>query len=187
MEYRSNNGDSDYIISANIRDDCGVNIVRAYVWELKAPQCYIFEKDNENRLRPSKDLISAENQLLHYVHECKGNAQFREEFRVTHPDNVYFGGIIIGSNSKQVNGDYNQEKKNMLYEKAARIRAEYFYKKIGIRLVTWDTVLDLFKNPIEAQQITNPDHGFKISLSDPVLAAFSVEDIDWQELDEQQN
>lgn len=49
-ERRGNVGDSDYIISGKVIDQTGVESVKAYVWELKAPQCYLFEKDNENRL-----------------------------------------------------------------------------------------------------------------------------------------
>lgn len=143
-EYRGNSGDLDYIISANVKDESGIDCPKAYIWELKAPQCFIFEKDTENRLRPSKELIQAENQLLHYYYEHQGSDQFRDEFKVTHPDNVCFGGIIIGCNATMVNGDYPIDKKTKLYEKAVKIRKKFFYETLGIRLITWDTVLDQF-------------------------------------------
>ena len=78
-ERRGTSGDSDYIISCQVRDAIRVESVKAYIWELKAAQCYIFEKDTENRLRPSKDLVQAENQLLNYYHENRGNEQFRTD------------------------------------------------------------------------------------------------------------
>jgi hypothetical protein len=144
QEYRGNSGDSDYVISAKIRDESGVECVKVYIWELKAPQCYIFEKDNENRLRPTGDLLSAENQLLHYYHEQRGSEQFRQQFNVTHPDYVCFGGIIIGSSNRLVRGDYDEDKKAKLYERAISIRRHYFYNAWGIRLITWDSILSLF-------------------------------------------
>ena len=67
-ERRATVGNSDYIISGKIVDETGNECVKAYIWELKAPQCHIFEKDTENRLRPTIDLIQAENQLLNYYH-----------------------------------------------------------------------------------------------------------------------
>lgn len=64
-EYRHHTGDSDYIISAHVSAN-GRKCARAYVWEIKAPQCFVFSKETENRSCPSRDLIQAENQLLHY-------------------------------------------------------------------------------------------------------------------------
>jgi hypothetical protein len=148
QEYRGNSGDSDYIISAKIRDESGIECVRVYIWELKAPQCYIFEKDNENRLKPTGELISAENQLLHYYHEQRGSDQFRQQFNVTHPDHVCFGGIIIGSSNRLVKGDYEEIKKAKLYERAISIRRQYFYNACGIRIITWDSILALFRPTI---------------------------------------
>ena len=96
-EYRGHSGDSDYIIVCKACDEAGIQSNQAYIWEVKAPQCYVFEQDTMNRVKPSKDFISAENQLLHYYEESKGSDQFRDEFKITHPENVKLGGIIIGS------------------------------------------------------------------------------------------
>jgi hypothetical protein len=150
-EYRGHSGDSDYVISGKVKDESGFECVRAYIWELKAPQCYIFEKDTKNRLRPTKDLIQAENQLLHYYEEQKGSDQFRDEFKVTHPDNVCFGGIIIGCNRTLVKGDYNEKKKERLFQRTKTIRDKHFYRNSGIRLVTWDTILCQFRPPIRGE------------------------------------
>src|SRR4030042_5437274 len=115
IDYRGNAGDSDYVISAKIQKDIGVERVEAYVWELKAPQCYLFKKDTENRLRPSEDLIKAENQLLHYYEEQRGNELFRAKFGVTRQNDVHIGGIIIGCKAKQVDADFEIDKKDRLF------------------------------------------------------------------------
>jgi hypothetical protein len=144
-ERRAAPGDSDYIISCKVCDETGVQSVKAYVWELKAPQCHLFEKDTENRLRPTRELLQAENQLLHYYHEHRGNDEFRREFGVTHPDNVLFGGIIIGCQRCSVKGDYPAEKKAKLFEKALFIRKHYFYERNNMKIFTWDFILDQLK------------------------------------------
>jgi hypothetical protein len=151
-ERRGNSGDSDYIVSCKVCDEIGVEAVKAYIWELKAPQCYIFEKDTENRLRPTKELVQAENQLLHYYHENKGSEQFKNDFGVSHSDNVLFGGIIIGCHARRIKGDYPEEKKNKLFEKALMIRKKYIYDPLHIRIVHWDYILDFLKHPIIPMQ-----------------------------------
>lgn len=150
-ERRGTTGDSDYILSCRVCDETGVESVKAYIWELKAPQCYIFEKDTENRLRPTKELIHAENQLLHYYHENKGSEEFRNDFGVTHSDNVLFGGIIIGCHARKVKGEFEDNKKNKLFEKALIIRKRYIYDPLHIRIIQWDYILDLL-NPQTARE-----------------------------------
>lgn len=146
-EFRGNYGDSDYLISAKYRDEGGVDCVRAYVWELKAPQCFIFDQVTNNRLQPSKDLIQAENQLLNYYCELRGSNLFLKRYKVTE-DQVCFGGIIIGSDKKKVNPlkDISDEEEiERLYSEAYSIRKTHFYKPNEIRLISWDTILNQFK------------------------------------------
>lgn len=145
-ERRGNSGDSDYVLSVKVQDETGLQAVKAYIWELKAPQCYIFKKETENRLLPSKELIKAENQLFHYFHENKGDADFKRDFQIVHSDNIFFGGIIIGRHDRWVEGDFKCEnKRNKLYEKALTIRKQYIYDRWNIRILTWDYILDLLK------------------------------------------
>ncbi len=153
-ERRGNSGDSDYVLSVKVQDETGLQAVKAFIWELKAPQCYIFEKETENRLRPSKELIKAENQLFHYFHENKGDENFKRDFQIVHSDNIYFGGIIIGRHDRWVDGDFiNVDKRNKLYEKALTIRKQYIYDRWNIRILTWDYILDLLKtNQVLLQQ-----------------------------------
>lgn len=143
-EYREHSGDSDYVISAQVQESSGVQRVKAYVWESKAPQCYIFERDTDNRLKPSQDLVQAENQLLHYYLDLKGSEPSRDEFGVTTSDDFCLGGIIIGCNRTRVRGDYEEAKKVRLYHKAWQTR-KILYGHEGIRLMTWDHVLEQIK------------------------------------------
>ena len=54
VDYRLHCGDSDYVVAANEIDEGGKMVNRAFLWELKAPQCPIFVTENKNSLRPSK-------------------------------------------------------------------------------------------------------------------------------------
>lgn len=145
-ERRGYLGDADYVISCKIREETGAEFVRAYIWELKAPRCCIFEKDNEHRLKPTKELYDAENKLVNYFYESRGSELFRANFGVSHSLDVRMGGIIIGRDNTKVNGNYEPERKRILYEDALRVRNEYFYRQHGIKLFTWNFILD-YINP----------------------------------------
>lgn len=141
-EYSGNSGIPDYILSV-YKEEVNVKCNRAYIWEVKAPQCSIFVKETKNRLRPSDDLVKAENQLLHYYNEHKNSSSFHSDFEITHPDYICFGGIIIGCERTKVTGKFESESdKKKLYEKALRIRKEYFYKQNEIKIILWDSILD---------------------------------------------
>jgi hypothetical protein len=140
-EYRGKSGDSDYVISFEIYGEGGVDKKYAYIWELKAPQCYVFEHETENRVKPSEDLIKAENQLLHYYDDQQGNDRFRQDFKIITSDDIKFGGIIIGSQKTRIKGgNYTPAKIDTLYQAALGIREKYFYRGRGIRLLLWDFV-----------------------------------------------
>jgi len=100
-EVRSFFGDSDLTVTATIRDDRNSTGKKAYIWELKAPQCYLMERDaNNNRYRPTMDFIKAENQLIHYAHEAQGNRRFGERLGILKQSDILIGGIIIGRNDR---------------------------------------------------------------------------------------
>jgi len=145
-EYRLNSGDSDYVISGRVQEEGGVQCVRAYVWELKAPQCSVFRKETNNRLIPSDDLVKAENQLLHYYLEARGDNDFRSTFGVTDEDNVRMGGIIISSENRKVSGVVEERRKEILYGKAMKAR-KILYAGTGIRLLLWDDILAQLRPP----------------------------------------
>lgn len=130
-------GRSDYVIIADVMRS-GDNCRRAYLWELKAPQCYIYEPDTETRLKPSNDLVSAENQLLNYYYELKGDRAFRIEYDITDPSDISLGGIIIGCHRTKVSGTDTEAVKNRRYNVAKRVRDQLYEGKLKLR--TWDEV-----------------------------------------------
>lgn len=63
---------------------------------------------------------------------------------VTSAIDVYMGGIIIGSNKTKVKAKLSENRKNTLYAEAVALRKKYLYTHNGIRLVTWDYILEQF-------------------------------------------
>jgi predicted RNA binding protein YcfA (HicA-like mRNA interferase family) len=82
--------------------------------------------------------------------EQEGSQQFQKEFGVNAQD-VSIGGIIIGSNKTKVKGKIEEAKKDVLYERAINSK-KILYDPAGIRLMTWDHVLDQLK-PKETQNV----------------------------------
>lgn len=134
-------GKTDFIVAADVLDEQGNARRRAFIWELKAPQCYLFERDDSQvRFRPTKDFVKAENQLLHYANEIVGNDPFRQRFRVMDPSDVRLGGIIIGRWDRLFSGAaQGLDAQNA--ESALRLRERYLYALHGIRVFTWDGIL----------------------------------------------
>lgn len=145
-EYPCFYGDSDYIISGIVENESCVETTKAYIWELKAPQCPLFKKETKHRLIASEELIKAENQLFHYYHQSKDDSNFHDFFKITHPRNVCLGGIIIGSKKNLIDlpkGEVFDNYKR-LYDISIGIREDYIYSPNKMRLCTWDTILDQF-------------------------------------------
>ncbi|MBI4679628.1 MAG: hypothetical protein HY753_00045 [Nitrospirae bacterium] len=120
----------------------------AYIWELKAPQLYIFEILKGKHARVRKELVEAENQLFHYYSHLKTTGKILSEIDVK-PENVKFGGIIIGCEHRFVlynKGKINSNKALSYAESARHLREKHFYQPNGIQLLTWDNVLCQFKN-----------------------------------------
>ena len=116
------------------------DVREAYIWELKAPQCYLFEKDNNNRCRPTNDFLSAENQLLHYWYEVTGSQRFRTTMQIMYQENIKIGGIIIGTQERFLrNSTGTTDLRNA--EIALKIRQDYLYRSSGLRVLTWDRIL----------------------------------------------
>jgi len=142
IEIRSFVGDADLVVVAEIVNDNGQPETWAYFWELKAPQCYLFEYDaNKNRCRPTADLIKAENQLLHYVDEAVANQNTRKRLGVMDGKNIRPGGIIIGTKERMLRSPVNA-KDAQKAATALQLRREQFYQAQQIRVLTWDHVLD---------------------------------------------
>lgn len=120
----------------------------AYIWELKAPQLHLFEIIKGKRARLHKELTEAENQLFHYYSDVKTTGNMLSEIDVK-PDNIKFGGIIIGCERRFVSYDKGKidANKALSYAETTRhLREQHFYKPNGIQLLTWDNLLCRFKN-----------------------------------------
>ncbi|QOP42148.1 hypothetical protein [Sulfurimonas marina] len=142
-EYPTTNGDIDLIVPCSLEDDAG-NVRRVvYIWEVKSPQTVVYIFDNKNRVKPSKELTKAENQLLHYCEECKQNQQFRTEFSIIDPEDVKLGGILIGQKETLVKDSrYSSLEQKSLFNKANGYRQKHFYRASAIKFLTWDKVLN---------------------------------------------
>jgi len=150
-EIRSYVGDADLVVVAEITNDNGSPETWAYFWELKAPQCFLFEyDDSKNRCRPTADLVKAENQLLHYVDEAVANENTRKRLGVMDSKNIRPGGIIIGTTDTMLRSprDKNDVTKALA---ALQLRRERLYRAENIRIVTWDNVLEEVKPSIIIQ------------------------------------
>jgi hypothetical protein len=141
-ERTGNLGRSDYIISGEVLEG-GVRCVRACIWELKAPQCYIFERDpnHTNRLKPTQEFHDAENKLLHFYAEHKFSGLFHQQYNLSAPapNNVLLGGIIIGSTQTKVRGITNPGERDRLFS-VTRTALSYMYEPAGIKIRTWNEI-----------------------------------------------
>jgi hypothetical protein len=143
-EESSRPGDSDFCVSVEV-DNGAMGRRFAYVWEVKAPQKYLFQQDKAvNRLRPTDDLYSAENQLLNYVAELETSKNFRQKFQLTGAeDEVRLGGIIIGRKDRIVKGlGKDDGGLEGLARNAFTTREAFLWEPAEIRVRTWDWVLE---------------------------------------------
>jgi hypothetical protein len=165
QEQRTSTGSIDLIVVANaVRP--GNNVRReAFVWELKAPQLYLFEMETQNRACPTLELLKAENQLLHYRDEVAKSGHLRERWEILSPDHVNFGGIIMGRNGRMVKPKANGDSRALdLAHQALEIREMAFYKSNNIELWTWDKVLAIAESQIVSHQRITGDPEAAIDL-----------------------
>lgn len=144
-EVRSYVGDADLVVVAEITNDNREPETWAYFWELKAPQCSLFEyDDNKNRCRPTSDLVKAENQLLHYVDEAIANDNTRKRLGVMDGNNIRPGGIVIGTKDTMLRRAKNPGDVEKAMD-ALKLRRNRLYRAEEIRVVTWDHILEEVK------------------------------------------
>lgn len=139
-EDRNTYGSTDFVVSCRYVTGSGLERNVAYIWEVKAPQCYVFERDRNNqRFIPTKDLLKAENQLIHYCFASTWNAEFKDRFGLRPTDEVKPGGVIIGTDERFAKdfGRYGRQ----AADQALEIRTRYFYSKYDIRVYTWNRIL----------------------------------------------
>lgn len=140
-EERNFFGRTDFIIAADILDDTNQISRHAYIFELKAPQCHLFETATTNRCQPTRDFMAAENQLLHYYDEAVGNGRFRQRMNIVDQDNIHIGGVIIGTLGRLLRGGGNLPAART----ALKVREKYFYPSKKLRVLTWDRISDYLR------------------------------------------
>jgi hypothetical protein len=144
-QLRTSSGDADFLICIEESVASGDIVRRLFVWELKAPQVFLFRTETNGRAGPTKELYSAENQLLHYHKYISGSTEDRTKYKILHPDDVKFGGIIIGKKANFVENKRSTLKEDhalRIAETARKIREKMFYEFLGIKLFTWDNIVE---------------------------------------------
>lgn len=137
-------GESDFIVVGSFKNSFGHLERRAYIWELKAPQCFVFQRDGSNtRVRPTTDLIKAETQLIHYAAEARGNEIFHRRYNV-HPSGVYLGGIIIGRDGRMWDPEETRLNANAA-QLSCELREAALYGPARLQMHTWDRVADVLR------------------------------------------
>lgn len=145
-------GRADIVVISSKHLPDGATRAVAHVWELKAPQCVAFRWDTEGRASPTDDLFAAENQLLHYFHHLTQSGSFKARWNIASDAQVRIGGIIIGRRETFASGKPGKgadEQMRGLARTALDVRERYFYKHDGLRLYTWDDVVELAELPVQ--------------------------------------
>lgn len=148
-EFSTHHGPSDYF-AYGLVDTGGQTCPRICVWELKAPQCPMFVEGGANRLKPSPELIDAENKLLNHYCDLRSSEEFRSEFGLTDRSQVKLGGIIISRADKLVSNMESDVRQQQRFQRAHRIRDEFLYRKNNMRLLNWDHIAQALESrPIQ--------------------------------------
>lgn len=135
----------------------------AFVWELKAPQCFVFARDGKERARPSDDLYSAENQLLHYLKSLRSDREWQTEKKILAEQDIRPGGIIIGRENTLM----EHSPSISLARRAKEIRREFFYCD-RFRLLDWDEVLWHVENLPNTRRRIKGDLNGPARMGDPL-------------------
>lgn len=147
-EFINRNGRSDIILIGEELTTSGETKNVAYIWELKAPQLHVFETDNKNRAKPTGELYSAQNQLIHYHSFIRQSGADLKLFKLNDPDDMRIGGIIIGRFNTFVKDNHflgSTDSKKFAQE-TQEVWEKYFYKPNHMKLFTWDNVLTNLKS-----------------------------------------
>lgn len=155
----------DVIVIADVVQLGGDTRREAYVWELKAPQLHLFKIETSDRACPTNELLKAENQLLHYHSAVSRDGHLRDRWDISSSYQINFGGIIMGRNSTLVRYMDTQSSYALdLANQAFRIRKKHFYEHPGIRLWTWDYVLEIAESQTVSHQKITGDPSTSINL-----------------------
>lgn len=146
----------------------GDNLRReAHIWELKAPQVPLFDLKTKNQANPSADLYGAETQLMHYCYSVSNDAVLLKRWGVLSPDHIRLGGIIIGRDISFIacKGE-DKTLANQLACEELEIREVFFYRKLNLKLWTWDKVITLVESQSLSHQKIQGDPEISIDLQE---------------------
>ena len=137
-------GRVDIVVLADSMQPGGNFRREAHIWELKAPQVPLFDLKTNSQAHPSEYLYSAETQLMHYCYSVSNDALLLRRWGLLSPEHIRLGGIIIGRDLNLIS--CKKEEKELAEQlacEAHEIREIFLYRKLNLKLWTWDKVLTL--------------------------------------------
>lgn len=172
-------GRLDLIVLADALQPGGKSRREAHIWELKAPQNYLFDLKTNNQAHPSQELYSAETQVIYYHYSVMNDGSLLRRWEILSPDHVKIGGIIIGRDSTLVEIKGKDEGQAIqIATQACEIREVYFYKLARIKLWTWDHVVSLAESQTTGHMKITGDPDTEIDIKESVeLGATIVADL----------
>ena len=178
-EQRCSTGSVDIVVLADSMQPGG-NIRReAHIWELKAPQVPLFDLKTKSQAQPSVYLYNAETQLMHYCYSVSNDAVLLRRWGILSPDHIRLGGIVIGRDLNFISckkGE-NIELAYQLACEAHDIREVFLYRKLNMKLWTWDKVINLAGSQSLSHQKIQGDPAVSIDLQESVdLSATIIAD-----------
>lgn len=81
---------------------------------------------------------------MHYGHEAQNSDAYRTRLKVLDRDSIKLGGIIIGTKDRILRGAKNAGDIERATD-SLNIRNKYFYQYNGIRIFTWDRILEYLR------------------------------------------
>jgi len=158
-------GRVDMVVLADSMQPGGKFRREAHIWELKAPQVPLFDIKTKSQAQPSVHLYSAETQLMHYCYSVSNDGVLLRRWEILSPDHIRLGGIIIGRDINFVEcKEVDKVLANQLACEAHEIREVFFYRKLNMRLWTWDKVISLAESQSFSHQKIEGDPNISIDL-----------------------
>jgi len=164
-EQNCSTGRVDIVVLADSMQPGGNLRREAHIWELKAPQVPLFDFKTKSQAQPSKHLYSAETQLMHYCYSVYNDGVLLRRWGILSPDHIRLGGVVIGRNANFVDCKAKDKTRaNRLACEAHEIREVFFYRKLNMRLWTWDRIISLAESQTLSHQKIQGDPNISLDL-----------------------
>jgi len=168
-------GRVDIIVLADSLQPGGSFRREAHVWELKAPQLPLFEVKTKSQAQPTSHLYGAETQLMHYCYSVANDSVLLRRWGLLSPEHVRLGGVIIGRDCNFVDiKKLDDESGKQLASEAHEIREIFYYRRINMRLWTWDKVIDLAERQHLSHRKIDGDPSTLVDLKTEISATIRV-------------